>query len=112
MEANGGGCGAFVSSLVLYVYFAYCLMVIADKTKTEGSWMAWIPILNIYLVLNIAGKPWWWLLLMLIPIVNVVLFVIAMMAVAERRNKPAWWGILVIIPVVNLALPAMLAFMD
>ena len=84
----------FIVSIAVYVYLAYSLMVIADKTDTENSWFAWIPILNLYLMCKIAGKPGWWIILFLIPIVNIVIFIIICMRIAELRGKPGWVGIL------------------
>ena len=72
--------------------------------------MAWVPIANLVLMLNIAKKPVLWILLMLIPLVNLVIFIIVFMKIAEARGKPGWVGILMIVPFVNLILPAYLAF--
>src|SRR6266508_583642 len=58
---------AMIMLVVMYVYMAVCLQTIAKKTNTENPWLAWIPIANIILMLNIAHKPLWWFLLMLIP---------------------------------------------
>ena len=98
--------------LAIYVYFALAFQTIAKKTNTENAWWAWVPILNIILVLNIAKKPLWWIILFFIPIVSLVMAIIVMMAVAEARNKPSWWGILMIVPVVNLIVPGYLAWSD
>ena len=98
--------------LVLYVYHALALQTIATKTNTENPWFAWIPILNIILMLNIAKKPIWWIILFLIPLVNVVIYVILWMGAAEARGKPNWWGILTIVPVANLIVPGYLAWSD
>lgn len=98
--------------LALYVYTALAVQTIAQKTNTENPWLAWIPIANIVLLLNIAKKPVWWILLLLIPIVNIVVGIIVWMAVAEARNKPNWWGILLIVPVVGLIVPGYLAWSD
>jgi hypothetical protein len=96
----------------MYVYFALAIQTIAQKTNTENPWLAWIPIINIVLLLNIAKKPIWWFLLFLVPLVNIVIAIIVWMAVAEARNKPNWWGILMIVPGVNLIVPAYLAWSD
>jgi len=96
--------------LAYYVYVAICLQTIAKKTNTPNGWLAWIPIANLVLMLNIARKPVWWIILCLIPIVNLVVVVIIWMAIAKARNKPDWWGILLIVPVVNLIVPGYLAF--
>lgn len=53
------------------------LMIISNwKIYTKAGkpgWACLIPIYNIIVLLEIVGKPWWWLLLMLIPFVNLVL---------------------------------------
>ena len=99
-------------AIVAYVYFALALKTIAEKTNTENSWWAWIPIIQAILMLNIARKPVWWILLFFIPFVNIVIAIIVWMAIAEARNKPSWWGILAIIPVTNLIVPGYLAWSD
>ncbi len=96
--------------LIIYVYMSLCLMMIAKKTNTPNAWLAWIPIANIYLMCKIAGKPGWWLILMLIPLVNIIIMIIVWMGIAKARNKPDWIGILMIVPLVNLIIPGYLAF--
>jgi Family of unknown function (DUF5684) len=98
--------------LVLYVYHALALQTIATKTNTENPWFAWIPILNIILMLNIAKKPIWWIILCLIPLVNIAILIVVWMGIAEARSKPNWWGILVIVPGANLIVPGYLAWSD
>jgi uncharacterized protein DUF5684 len=98
--------------LVMYVYISFCLQTIAKKTNAENAWLAWIPIANIILMLNIARKPAWWILLMFVPLVNIVIAVIVWMEIAKARSKPEWWGILMVVPFVNLVAPGYLAFSD
>ena len=95
-----------------YVWIALCLYIIAKKTNTESPWMAWIPIANVIMACQIAGKPWWWIFLFFIPIVNIVLGIIVMWNICEVRGKPGWLGILMIIPIANLIIPGILAFTD
>jgi hypothetical protein len=97
---------------VVYVYMSLALMTIATKTNTPNGWLAWIPIANLFLTLNIARKPVWWFILMLIPLVNIVVFILVWMGIAEARQKPNWWGILVIVPLFGLIVPAYLAWSD
>jgi hypothetical protein len=98
--------------LVAYVYHALALQAIATKTNTENGWLAWIPIANLILMLNIAKKPIWWIILFFIPLVGFVMLVLVWMGIAEARNKPNWWGILIIVPVVNVIVPGYLAWSD
>jgi hypothetical protein len=95
-----------------YVYISLALQTIAQKTNTANGWLAWIPIANIILMLNIAKKPIWWIILLLIPLVNIVMMILVWMGVAEARSKPNWWGILMIVPLVNLIVPGYLAWSD
>lgn len=96
--------------LAFYVYSAICLMLLAKKTGTSNGWMAWIPILNVYLMCKVAGKSGAWILLFLIPIVNIIIIVILWAAISERCGKPGWWGILMLISPINLIMMGVLAF--
>lgn len=112
--ALGAGMIAFflLVALAAYVYMALALSTIAQKTNTENGWLAWIPVANLILMLNIARKPIWWIVLFLIPIVSIIILIIVWMGIAEARNKPSWWGIMVIVPVMNLIMPGYLAWSD
>ena len=110
----GAGVVGFILivSLAFYVYLALALQTIANKTNTENAWFAWIPIIQGILMLNIAKKPIWWIILMLIPGVNIVIGILVWMGIAEARNKPNWWGIMVIVPFMNIIMPGYLAWAD
>ncbi len=103
---------AVIFGLAAYIYFALALQTIAQRTHTKDAWLAWIPLLNIILMLNIAQKPLWWILLFLVPLVNIVITVIVWMAMAKARQKPEWLGILIIVPLANFVLPGILAWAD
>jgi hypothetical protein len=99
--------------LVLYVYVSYCLMKIAKKLNVENAWLAWIPIVNLWIVVQCAGKEWWWIILMFIPIVGYVVNILLWMAMCERRGKASGVGLLMILPPLGyLILPGYLAFSD
>lgn len=61
-------------ALAVIVFMIIAMWKIYEKAGQEG-WAAIIPIYNTYILLKIVGKPWWWLLLMLIPGVNLVLII-------------------------------------
>jgi hypothetical protein len=103
---------ALAIALVVYIYIALALQTIAAKTGTPNAWLAWIPIVNIFLMLSIAKKPAWWFLLFLIPLVNLIICIIVWMGVAKARNKPDWLGILMIVPLANIVIPGYLAWAD
>ncbi len=60
-----------VPVLIIGVILIISLWKIFQKAGYQG-WEAIIPIYNIYILLKIVGKPWWWLLLMCIPYVGLV----------------------------------------
>lgn len=98
--------------LIVYVYMALCLMKMAKKTDTPDGWLAWIPILNIVLMLRIAKKPLWWIILFFIPLVNIVFVILVWIEIAKALGKPEWLGVLMIIPIANLIVSGYLAFSD
>ncbi|HWZ21528.1 MAG TPA: DUF5684 domain-containing protein, partial [Cytophagaceae bacterium] len=66
---------------VVIIYLAIIVLVIASIWKVyekanQPGWAAIVPIYNIVVLLNIVGKPTWWIILMIIPIVNIVIFII------------------------------------
>jgi hypothetical protein len=108
-----------VLAVATYVLAAFCLQTIANKTGTAHGWYAWIPVMNLILLCDIAGKPRWWVLLFLLSVIPIigalavlVISVILMMAVCEKRGKAKWLGILAVLPLVNLFVLAYLAFSE
>ncbi len=69
------------TAVVIYVAIIALMIVSMWKIFTKAGkpgWACLIPIYNILVLLDIIGKPWWWLLLMLIPLVNLVFAIWAM----------------------------------
>ncbi len=63
--------------IFIIIYVAIIVLLIAAQWKiytkaNKPGWACIIPIYNIIVLLEIIGKPWWWLLLMLIPGVNII----------------------------------------
>ena len=99
--------------IFVYVYFAFCLQVIGKKTNTSNDWLAWLPIVNLFYMLQIAGKPMWWVLGLCVPLVNLVFLVLIWNAIIEkRRGAPSTAGWTMIIPVLNYLVLTRLAFHD
>lgn len=53
----------------------------------EPGWAAIIPIYNYLMVIKIAGKPWWFFLLMFIPIANIVIYIIILNGLSKSFGK-------------------------
>ena len=63
------------------------------KKAGEPGWAALIPIYNIMVLLKIAGKPMWWVILMLIPFVNIIVLIIAIVGLARNFGKGAGFAL-------------------
>ncbi len=53
----------------------------------EPGWAAIVPIYNIFMMLKIVGKPWWWILLLIIPFVNIVIGIMVIGLTAKAFGK-------------------------
>jgi len=94
---------------------AFTLLMIASVWKVfvkagKPGWASLIPIYNIVVLLEIVGRPIWWIVLLLIPFVNFIAGIMVTIALAEKFSKGAGFGVgLVILPFVFFP---MLAFGD
>jgi uncharacterized membrane protein YoaK (UPF0700 family) len=59
----------------------------------EPGWAAIIPIYNYLIAIKIAGKPWWYILLLLIPIVNVVIIIVTLHGISKSFGKGGWFTV-------------------
>ncbi len=78
--------------LIIVVLIIASLWKVFDKAGQPG-WAAIIPIYNCYIMLKVASKPGWWLILMFIPLVNLVIGFIVCLAVAEKFGKGAGFAV-------------------
>lgn len=99
-----------LAAIALYFYFAFFLMVLARRTSTSPSWLAWIPIANLFLMCRIGRRSMFLGVLLLVPLLNLLIVALVWMSIARARGKPGWTGALILIPIVNLLLPMYLAW--
>jgi hypothetical protein len=98
------GAGLGIGFTILWL--AIVVLLVASMWKIfvkagEPGWAAIVPIYNLVILFKIAGKPAWWILLMLIPLVNLIVAIIAVIALAQRFGKGVGFaiGLLVLSPV-------------
>lgn len=87
-----------------YVFCSLCLMKIADKLELPNSWLAWLPIGNIWVMVRAAGKPGWWLLWFFVPFVNIVIALIVLFGIPANLGKSSLMGLLVFLPILGVYL--------
>jgi hypothetical protein len=61
----------FIPMLIVSVIMIIAFWKIFTKAGKPG-WAAIIPIYNVIVLLEIVGKPVWWIILFLIPCVNII----------------------------------------
>ena len=82
----------FIASLIVLAIIIVGMCKVFTKAGKPG-WAAIVPIYNIIIMLEIAGKPMWWFILFLIPIANLVVAILVGIAVAEKFGKEAGFGV-------------------
>jgi signal peptidase I len=65
-----------VQALILFILFIILpyagLWKMFEKAKQPG-WQGIVPLVNIYIMIKLSGRPWWWFLLVFIPAINVLI---------------------------------------
>jgi len=87
-----GGIGMIV---FLLFYLAVIVIIIAGLWKIftkagHAGWLAIIPIVNLYFICKIAGRPGWWIILLLIPIVSLIITIIVYYDLAKSFGRGLW----------------------
>jgi hypothetical protein len=105
-----GGLVGFVLAVGIYIFVCYCLKLICEKAGHQPGVLIWIPIANFIPLLTVAKLPLWFIILFLIPLVNLVVAIVMWVKICQARGKPGWLVILLLIPFVNLVFIPYLAF--
>lgn len=66
--------------------------IVFSKANKPG-WAVLIPIYNIYVLTQIVGRPWWFILLLLIPLVNIIVGIVLSIDLAKSFGKGAGFGL-------------------
>ena len=69
-----------MEAIFILIYVAIIILMIASMwtifTKAEKPGLAAIvPIYNLIVLLEIVGKPWWWIFLVCIPLINIIFII-------------------------------------
>ena len=95
---SASGQGQAPGPLFWIFYLAFTILMIAAWWKVftkagQPGWACIIPIYNLYVWCKIVGRPWWWILLMLIPLVNFIILIILIIDLAKSFGKGVGFGI-------------------
>ena len=106
-QSDGGGGSAIF--WVLYIAFVVVYLaagwIVYTKAGQEG-WKSLIPIYNLFVLLKIVGRPGWWLLLFIVPIVNFVIWIVVALDLAKSFGKGTGFaiGLILLTPLFYLIL--------
>lgn len=89
----------FIALFILSLPVFYGLMKIFEKAGQKG-WTAWIPFYNAFVWLKVIEKPLWWFIFILLPFVNIFMFLLMLVETAKTFNKNQLWeqGLAALIP--------------
>ena len=90
LQQSSGGEGAGFIGLVIYL--GIVVLMIASMWKVfakagQPGWAAIIPIYNVIVLLQIAKRPIWWIILLLIPLVNLIIAFVVLFDVSKNFGK-------------------------
>lgn len=91
---DNGDVGVFglLVELAIFALFIASGWKIFEKAGKPG-WAAIIPIYNIIVLLEIIGRPIWWIILMFIPLVNIVIFIIVSIDLSKSFGRGTLFGL-------------------
>lgn len=85
----------FLISGIIGLVMIIAMWKLFSKAGRPG-WAAIVPIYNIIVMIDIAGLEWWYLLLLLVPIANIVAIFKIYIGVAENFGKSTGFGVAMI----------------
>ena len=77
---------------IIITYLLVILILIVAQWRIfekagQPGWACIIPIYGTLVLLRIIGKPWWWLLMMIIPFVNIIYAIWAVNLLSKSFGK-------------------------
>ena len=86
------GAAAGAGLFIILIYLAIVLLMIASMWKVftkagKPGWASIVPIYNTIVLLEIVGKPIWWIILLLIPFVNIIVLLIVLNELSKSFGR-------------------------
>lgn len=105
-DEAAGAAAAGLGIGITIVYLIILVLMIAGMWKAfqkagKPGWAAIIPIYNFIVMLEIAGRPLWWIVLLIIPFVNFIVLILINIDIARKFGKGVGFAIgMLILPFV------------
>lgn len=96
-DTSATSASAGLDPITTVVYLVVLALVLAAMWKIftkagKPGWAALVPFYNVYVLLQIVGRPGWWLVLFLIPLVNFVVGIIVALDLAKVFGRSGLFG--------------------
>jgi signal peptidase I len=65
----------FVIAFIILIILPYVGLWKLFEKAGQAGWQAIIPIYNIYVMIKLSGRPLWWMILLIIPAINLLVLV-------------------------------------
>jgi hypothetical protein len=82
----------FVVSAAVLVFYLGAYWKIYEKAGLNG-WAAIVPFYNLWTYCRAAGRPGWWMFLLLVPIVNIVVWCVIQLDLARSFARSVGFGV-------------------
>ncbi len=105
-DYSNAGTAAGVGAVTLIFYIVIIALLLVSMWKIfvkcgKPGWAAIVPIYNIITMLDIAGKPAWYILLLLIPFANIYVAWVCYDGMAKKLGKSTGFTIgMLLLPVI------------
>ena len=91
-DAAAGAAAAGAGLFIMAIQLAVALLVVAANWKVyskagKPGWACIIPIYNVVVLLEIVGRPTWWIVLALFPCTAPIVLIIIMLDLAKSFGK-------------------------
>ena len=93
-----GGLALLFSGVFLIVMLGILAVMVVSMWKVytkagQPGWAAIVPIYNVIVLLQIIGRPLWWIALCMIPLVNMVIAFLIYIDLAKSFGKSTGFGV-------------------
>jgi hypothetical protein len=97
MDANGtAGFAALIIGMLIYFVVLALIIVTTWKLYRKANkpgWASIVPVYNYVVLLEIVGRPIWWILLSFVPLVNVYVAFVVALDLAKSFGKSTGFGV-------------------
>ncbi len=93
--------GAALGTIFMIIMLALTVLFFVGFWKVftkagQPGWAALIPFYNAYILTKIAGRPGWWVLMLMIPFVNLAFGILLAIDIAKAFGQGAAFGVVLL----------------